>query len=86
MAEWAKDKKPVWEQICDKYGGNKEAIDWGTWGFFDWSIGKAWPTISSINKARRLGWKRHDDTFETWVETFRSFENAGILPPNRNLH
>ncbi|KAL4862672.1 hypothetical protein BDV12DRAFT_207071 [Aspergillus spectabilis] len=85
MAEWAKDKKPVWERICDKYGGNKEAFDWGTWGFFDWTIGKSWPTISSINKARRFGWTRHDDTFETWVETFRTFENAGILPPNRNI-
>ncbi len=86
MGEWAKDKKPVWEKVCERYGGSKEAFDWGTWGFFDWAIGKAWPTVLSISKARKFGWNRHDDTFETWVETFRSFENAGILPRNRLLH
>ena len=80
MADWATDKKEVWERVCAKYGGSKEAFDWGTWGFFDWSIGKAWPTIMTISKARKFGWNRYDDTFETWVETFRTFSNAGILP------
>ena len=86
MGDWAKDKKPVWEKVCEQYGGSKEAFDWGTWGFFDWAVGKAWPTISSISKARKFGWHRHDDTFETWIETFRTFENAGILPQNHLLH
>ncbi|KAL2833024.1 hypothetical protein BDW59DRAFT_169259 [Aspergillus cavernicola] len=71
--------------VCDKYGSSKEALDWGTWAFFDWSVGKAWPTISSINKARRMGWKRQDGTYETYIDTFKSFENAGILPPNCDL-
>ncbi|KAL4974756.1 hypothetical protein BDW66DRAFT_161055 [Aspergillus desertorum] len=55
MSEWAAEKRPVWESICAKYGGNPEAFDWGTWAFFDWGIGKAWPTLSSISKARRFG-------------------------------
>lgn len=80
MADWASDKREVWEMVCEKYGGSKDAFDCGTWGFFDWSIGKAWPTISSISKARKFGWNRYDDTFETWCETFRTFANAGILP------
>ncbi|KAJ6194059.1 nucleoside-diphosphate-sugar epimerase GsfE [Bipolaris maydis] len=80
MTEWAKDKKPIWDSICDKYGGKKEAFDWGTWWFFDWVVGKSWMSISSVNKARKYGWTRYDDTYETWIETYRSFENAGILP------
>ena len=80
MADWASDKREIWEKVCEKYGGSKDAFDCGTWGFFDWSIGKAWPTISSISKARKFGWNRYDDTFETWCETFRMFANAGILP------
>ena len=80
MADWARDKAQVWERVCEKYGGSKDAFAMGTWGFFDWSIGKAWPTVSSISKARKFGWTRYDDTFETWVETFRTFGNAGILP------
>ncbi|KAF9884380.1 hypothetical protein FE257_001836 [Aspergillus nanangensis] len=86
MADWARDKKPVWERVCEKYGGSKEAFDWGTWAFFDWTVGKAWPTLSSINKARSLGWTRQDDTIQSYLDTFKSFEHAGILPQNSRLH
>ena len=80
MTEWAKDKKEVWERVVAKYGGNPKAFDWGTWDFFDWAIGKAWLTIGSVSKARRLGWSRYDDTYDAWIQTFRAFENAGVLP------
>lgn len=85
MGDWAKDKKPVWDRVVEKYGGNKEAFEWGTWSFFDWALGKAWPTTSTMTKARKFGWHRQDDTYETWVETFRAFENAGVLPRAENL-
>lgn len=80
MVEWAKDKRPVWEQVVKKYGGKSETFEWGTWGFFNWATGKSWSTISSINKARKFGWQRNDRTLDTWIETYRSFENTGILP------
>ncbi|KAH7412953.1 nucleoside-diphosphate-sugar epimerase GsfE [Cadophora sp. MPI-SDFR-AT-0126] len=82
MEDWAKDKEVVWKNMCEKYGGNPEAFNWGTWQFFDWCLGKGWPTVSSVSKARKFGWKRYDDTYQTWVETFRTFENAGVLPRN----
>ncbi|KAI5917616.1 hypothetical protein F4810DRAFT_704762 [Camillea tinctor] len=85
MKDWAEGKKHVWERLCDKYGGNKDAFDWGTWDFFDWTTGKSWPTILSITKARKFGWNRYDDTHETWIETFKTFENAGVLPPSALL-
>ncbi|KAB8208680.1 hypothetical protein BDV34DRAFT_210730 [Aspergillus parasiticus] len=85
MVEWAKDKRPIWEAVVKKYGGKVEAFDWGTWGFFNWATGKSWCTISSVNKARKYGWQRTDDTFETWIETYRSFENAGVLPSHTAL-
>ncbi|GLA42693.1 hypothetical protein AnigIFM63309_011240 [Aspergillus niger] len=85
MVEWAKDKRAVWETVVKKHGGKVEAFDWGTWGFFNWATGKSWLTISSINKARKYGWQRHDNTFDTWIETYRSFENAGVLPSHTSL-
>ncbi|KAJ4249722.1 hypothetical protein NW764_016485 [Fusarium oxysporum] len=85
MTEWAKDKKPVWERVVAKYGGHPKAFGWGTWGFLDWITGKAWPTIGSISKARKYGWMRYDDTYDCYVETFRSFENAGVLPQPREM-
>ena len=80
MEDWQQGKQEVWNDVCEKYGGNKEAFNWGTWGFFNWAMGKAWPTTSSMSKARRFGWQRQDDSLDTWLETFRSFENAGVLP------
>ncbi|KAG2421071.1 hypothetical protein HFD88_000687 [Aspergillus terreus] len=85
MVEWAKDKKPVWERVVAKYGGKVETFDWGTWGFLNWATGKSWLTISSMNKARKFGWHRTDNTFDAWIETYRSFENAGVLPSRRAL-
>lgn len=80
MTEWAQGKDSVWKQVVDKYGGNPEAYNWGTWDFFDWAVGKAWFTIGSVSKARKFGWTRYDDSYEAWIATFRSFENAGVLP------
>lgn len=37
----------------------------------------------SIAKARKFGWNRYDDTEQTLYQTFRTFENAGILPAQR---
>ena len=80
MVEWAQDKRHIWERVVAKYGGKADAFDWGTWGFFNWATGKSWLTISSINKAREFGWTRHDSTPQTWIDTYRSFENAGVMP------
>ena len=80
MIEWAKDKREIWERVVARYGGKADAFDWGTWGFFNWATGKSWLTISSMNKAREFGWNRNDRTLDTWIETYRSFENAGVMP------
>lgn len=80
MGDWAKDKKDVWSKVVAKYGGNPDAFDWGTWAFFDWAVGKAWPTVGTVAKARKFGWTRFDDSYDCYIDTFRSFENAGILP------
>ncbi|KAK7725923.1 hypothetical protein SLS63_007915 [Diaporthe eres] len=80
MVEWAKDKKPVWERVVAKNGGNPEAFDWATWDILDWGLGESWLAMTTVAKARKFGWTRFDDTHDTWIQTFRSFENAGVLP------
>lgn len=80
MMAWSKDKKAVWERVVAKHGGNPQAFDWGTWDILDWGLGEGWLAITTVSKARKYGWTRHDDTYDCWIETFRSFENAGVLP------
>lgn len=38
-----------------------------------------------MSKARKTGWHRQDDSYDTWIETFRSFEYAGVLPSAEKL-
>ncbi|TKX22881.1 hypothetical protein C1H76_4916 [Elsinoe australis] len=85
MGDWAQGKQEVWDEVVKKYGGNPMAFEWGTWGFFDWAIGKSWSTVGTASKARKMGWTRYDDTYDTWVETFQMFENAGTLPSRSTL-
>lgn len=86
MMEWSKDKRPTWERLVAKHGGNPKAFDWGTWDIIDWGLGEGWYAFTSINKARKFGWTRHDDTYDTFVQTFQSFENAGVLPPQHQTY
>ncbi|KAG2002754.1 hypothetical protein GB937_009519 [Aspergillus fischeri] len=83
MSEWAKDKQPVWETIVAKYGGDPKAFQPDAFALMNWYITpteqKA-PFIASISKARAFGWSRYDDTYRAWLNSFRSYENAGVLP------
>lgn len=83
MADWAVDKRPVWNEICKKYGGEPEAFDWGSWAYFDWATSRNWLSLMSTTKARKFGWTRYDDSYEAWIETIRTFENARVLPLQR---
>ncbi|KAF4769852.1 hypothetical protein HAV15_011501 [Penicillium sp. str.  len=83
MLEWAKDKRPVWESIVAKNGGDPDAFQLDSFALMNWyitpSVMKS-PLISTVRKARSLGWTRHDDTYDTWLKTFKSYQNAGVLP------
>jgi hypothetical protein len=57
LAEWAKDKRAVWDKICDMAGvpDAKSTWDAGTWAFQDWVFQRAWYGTLSVNKARKFG-------------------------------
>ncbi|KAF4218742.1 hypothetical protein CNMCM8980_004507 [Aspergillus fumigatiaffinis] len=83
LVEWAKDKREAWSRVVERYGGKDEVFDWAAWGHLSWGMGRAWSTLLSVGKARKFGWQRYDDTFETWIKTYKVLENAGILPSSR---
>lgn len=83
LAEWAQDKKPVWERIVAKYGGDPEAFQLDAFQLMNWYITPApnmKPFISTVVKARQFGWNHSDDTYQSWLNTMRAYENAGVLP------
>ncbi|KAK4999979.1 hypothetical protein LTR66_001067 [Elasticomyces elasticus] len=44
LAEWAKDKRAVWDSICDRSGtlAAKSTFDSGTWAYQDWVFQRTW--------------------------------------------
>ncbi|GME66160.1 uncharacterized protein K452DRAFT_275951 [Neofusicoccum parvum] len=80
LSEWIKDKRGVWERIVQKYGGSVEAFDSCNWQGTKWADMRQWQIFPSVTKARRYGWSRYDTAMECWSGTFKTFENAGILP------
>jgi hypothetical protein len=81
--DWAKDKKEVWYKLCDERGAPeaKRTWDYATWSFQDWIFRRTWTVCLSINKARKLGWTTHVDSYDNFTETFDTFEKQGLLPP-----
>ncbi|KAE9377518.1 hypothetical protein N431DRAFT_434741 [Stipitochalara longipes BDJ] len=81
IAEWAKDKKEVWERICEKEGkGMKETWDAGTWQYLDWVFQRTWSATASISKARKYGWTGYIDSYESITDTFKKFREVGQIP------
>jgi nucleoside-diphosphate-sugar epimerase len=82
LAEWSKDKREIWDKVCDKAGMPVAKATWdaGTWGYQDWVFERAWAGTLSINKARKFGWTGHIDSFESFTDAFKSFEALGLVP------
>ncbi|KAJ6178270.1 nucleoside-diphosphate-sugar epimerase GsfE [Penicillium mononematosum] len=89
MKEWAMDKAPVWERIIAKYGGNVDSFQIGAFELMNWFSNPTekitTPYVATLNKARKAGWGRVDDSYDTWIRTLQSYENAGILPNHRQF-
>jgi nucleoside-diphosphate-sugar epimerase len=85
LDEWAKDKREVWDKICDKNGCPQAKATWdsGTWAFQDWVFQRTWSATLSMSKARKFGWTGYIDSYESFVYSFDKFAQLGQIPPFR---
>ena len=83
LAEWAADKKEVWHRICDESGCPEAKATWefGTWAFQDWVFQRTWSATLSVNKARKLGWQGHIDSYQSLTDAFEKFVDLKQIPP-----
>lgn len=83
LAEWAKDKRPIWDRICERRGCPQAKASWdaATWAFQDWVFQRTWSATLSINKARKFGWNGHIDSFQSFTDAFAKFVELGQIPP-----
>ena len=85
FSEWSRDKKQVWDNICDDAGcpGAKATWTAGTWHFQDWVFQRGWNATLSINKAREFGWTGHLDSYKSFTDAFDMFIEMGQIPDLR---
>jgi nucleoside-diphosphate-sugar epimerase len=82
FAEWCKDKRTVWDDLCDRQGlpGAKATFDLVGWEIGDFLYRRTWSATLSVNKARRYGWTGHIDSHQAFVNTFIKFRELGLIP------
>ncbi|RDW56535.1 NAD(P)-binding protein-13 [Coleophoma cylindrospora] len=82
LAEWAKDKREVWDRICDKAGMPTAKATWdaGTWDFQDWVFRRTWYGTLSISKARKFGWTGYVDSYDSFRHVFEKLKELKQIP------
>lgn len=82
LAEWAADKRPVWNDLCDSAGVPEAKASWdaGTWQYQDWVFQRAWSATLSFNKAREFGFSGYRDSYKSITHAFDQFKKAKQIP------
>ena len=75
------DKEPVWDALVSEHGLSPTPYaDVSSWGFGDFVLGWDYDVIADGSKARRLGFHRHVETREMFLEIFRDLRRRRIIP------
>lgn len=82
FVEWAVDKQPVWDRLCDKAGVPEAKQTWaaGTWAFQDWVFQRAWCSTLSFNKAREFGYTGFRNSYKSITGAFENFRECKQIP------
>ncbi len=81
LADWMADKGPLWRRIAKDHGlAQADLSAVAAWGFGDFVFGQEHDVISDLGRLRRAGFCDHTDSEEMFIDHFRSYREARILP------
>ncbi len=81
LAEWMRDKAPVWDRIVQKHGLEPTRMeDVALWPFADFLWHREQDVISSVLKLRLAGFHDTVDSEEQVLAHLRRYREARILP------
>jgi nucleoside-diphosphate-sugar epimerase len=81
LADWMRDKEPVWQRIVQKHRLQPSRLeDIAQWNFADWLFRQTYDIVSSTTKLRRAGFHEAIDTEDMFVDQLARYRDAGILP------
>lgn len=75
------DKEPVWNDLVAKHGLKPTPYaEVSSWAFGDFVFGWDYDVIADESKARRLGFHRHVETEQMFLDIFRDLRARKIIP------
>lgn len=85
LPEYMADKGPVWDRIVRKHGLRKTRFDTLVlWPYGDYQLRPEWDVVSSMAKARALGFHTTVDSREMFIRQFENYRAEKIIPAGAN--
>jgi nucleoside-diphosphate-sugar epimerase len=81
LADYIVDKQPVWDAVIKKHGLRPTRLDeLALWAYGDYQLLPKWEVVSSMAKARALGFHDRVDSREMFQRQFYSYHIERIIP------
>lgn len=81
LAEYMLDKGPVWDRIVVTHGLRRTRLDdLVLWAYGDYQFRPEWDVVSTMAKARSLGFQDSVDSWAMFQRQFEHYRAAGITP------
>ncbi len=82
LAEWMRDKGPVWDRIVGQHGLRPLPLDAvALWAFGDFVFRQDWDVLSNLTRLRQTGFGAAVDSAEMFEAQLDRYREARILPP-----
>ena len=81
LPQYMADKGPVWERIVARHGLRKTHLDTlVVWSYGDYHLRPEWDVVSSMAKARSLGFEDRLDSGDVIMRQFAHYRAEKIIP------
>lgn len=85
LADWMKDKGPVWERIVSREGLVPQPLEaTALWAFGDFVFRQDWDVLSNLTRLRRTGFAGSIDSAEMFARQFTQYRAARLMPTARD--
>jgi nucleoside-diphosphate-sugar epimerase len=81
LAQYMADKGPVWDRIVAKHALRRTHLDTlVVWAYGNYQVRPEWDVVSSMAKARALGFEDRLDSSDTLIRQFEHYRAQKIIP------
>jgi len=81
FVDYMSDKGPVWDAVVKKHGLKAPPLDQiALWAYGDYQFRPDWDIVSSMQKARSLGFSESLDSFDMFARQFENYRKEKIIP------